>query len=148
MNIGLMSRQTRTSAWYRGTKGRRLGGTVMDRVGGLIGRPIRVFCEGIAEGRRLSRLYDTLAAMSNDELARLHISRSDIPTVVAGTDRDAGRVSAAVASGGRRERPSSSARWIQPLHQGVFHDKHRIRIERPSTRRAQPYARTAARNDF
>jgi hypothetical protein len=147
MNIGLKSRPVHASAAYRGTKSREPRGAGMKRLGAVIGS-IKAFCEGIAEGRRLSRLYDTLAAMNNYELARLRISRSDIPAVVAGPYRDARCVSEAIASADRREHPSPPARWIQPRHQGVTHDKRRIRIERQSRRRAQPCARTTARNDF
>lgn len=45
------------------------------------------FFGGIAEGLRMSRLYDELSGMSDRELAQIGISRSEIPAVVAGTHR-------------------------------------------------------------
>lgn len=50
-------------------------------------RSMKNFFGGIAEGLRMSRLYDELSGMSDRELAQIGISRSEIPAVVAGTHR-------------------------------------------------------------
>jgi uncharacterized protein YjiS (DUF1127 family) len=52
-----------------------------------VGRGLQGLSEGIAEGFRMSRLYEQLADMSDRELAEIGISRAGIPAVVAGTHR-------------------------------------------------------------
>lgn len=64
-------------------------GRATDHAGKALVRSIQGFCEGIAEGFRMSRRYEQLARMSDHELADLGISRGDIPAVVAGIHRTA-----------------------------------------------------------
>jgi uncharacterized protein YjiS (DUF1127 family) len=57
---------------------------------GVTSRLVRVLKNtrnGIAEARRMHRLYEELASMTSRELKDIGISRSDIPAVVAGTFR-------------------------------------------------------------
>ena len=54
-------------------------------------RSMRSFFVGIGEGLRMSRLYDELSGMSDRELAGIGITRGEIPAVVAGTHRIAGK---------------------------------------------------------
>jgi hypothetical protein len=44
-----------------------------------LGEVVTAFFEGIAEGRDIAARYERLARLSNTELARLGLTRQDIP---------------------------------------------------------------------
>lgn len=56
----------------------------LDGARNTIGRWVKALDEGIAEARRMSRLYDELVGMTDQELAELGIGRADISAVIAG----------------------------------------------------------------
>ncbi|MFS8037070.1 hypothetical protein ACI7BZ_08905 [Xanthobacter sp. AM11] len=50
---------------------------------GRMGAAVSEFFSAVAEARRMADRYEHLSHMSNSELARLGISREEIPQVVA-----------------------------------------------------------------
>ena len=73
-------------------------------------RALSAFAEGIVDARRISRLYDELAAMSDPELQDIGINRADIPTVIFGTHRALSTVVPVLVSSNRRDRSPSPNR--------------------------------------
>lgn len=84
-----------------------------------IRRTLKAYAEGIAEARRLARLYDELAAMTDTELHDIGISRADIPALISSTYRGRPLAVPASAVTGRRQRSPSSDRRDQPCDQGA-----------------------------
>ena len=101
------------AVFARRQRGFRVGSTI-ERAMDAVGQSVKAFAEGVAEGRRMSRLYDELTAKSGGDLAKLGISRADILAVVAGRK--------AVANpnlNGLRTRSPSPGRSDQPSDQGA-----------------------------
>ncbi len=78
---------------------------------------LKGLAEGVAEIRRVSRLYDELTAMSDPELHDIGINRADIPAVISGTYRRIPPPIPVRISSNRRER--SPGRRDQPCDQGA-----------------------------
>ena len=93
--------------------------TILRRGWSVIDRTLNAFAEGLAEARRISRLYDELAAMSDPELHDIGINRADIPAVIAGTYRTLPPPIPIRISSNRRDGSLSPNRCDQPCDQGV-----------------------------
>jgi uncharacterized protein YjiS (DUF1127 family) len=92
---------------------------ILRRGWSVIDRTLKAFAEGVAESRRISRLYDELAAMSDPELHDIGINRADIPAVIAGTYRRLPPPIPIRISSSRRDRSPSPNRCDQPCDQGA-----------------------------
>jgi uncharacterized protein YjiS (DUF1127 family) len=73
-----------------------------------IDRTLKVLAEGVAELRRVARLYDELAAMTDPELHDIGINRADIPAVISGAYRRLPPPIPVLISSSRRDRSPSS----------------------------------------
>ncbi len=79
----------RSASHFRRERRSQASGAVA-RATRAVRRSMKNFFGGIAEGLRMSRLYDELSGMSDRELAEIGITRGEIPAVVAGTHRISG----------------------------------------------------------
>jgi len=87
----------------------RRGWSAIDRI-------LQAFTAGVAEARRMSRLYDELTTMSDPELHDIGINRADIPAVISGTCRRLPPPTPVrIISSNRRERSPSPNQCDQPI---------------------------------
>lgn len=80
---------------------------------------LKALAEGVAEVRRVSRLYDELTAMSDPELHDIGINRADIPAVISETYRRLPPPIPVRISSNRRAKSPSPNRCNQPCDQGT-----------------------------
>lgn len=93
--------------------------TVLSRGWTAIDRVLKALAEGVAEARRVARLYDELSAMSDPELQDMGISRGDILAVISGRYHRPRLAIPVRISSGRRERSLSPEPCHQPRDQRV-----------------------------